>query len=282
MKSAICKISVAITATALAFYLSACSDDGSGTTNVSHGEFSVPIPEGLADDSTDVDSSSDEKSSSSKTKGESSESKSSSSKTITDTIEVKHDTTWAKDDIDSTSNAKSSSSEAKPESSSAKSSSSEAKPESSSAESSGSAEGKGWREQCLDIINEYRKTEGAQPLTLAVDEKQACTDKQAADDLKENSPHGHFGDCGEWAQNTGPNVSLSATIDTVGIAKRYLQMMWDEKKLVESGERDPAKDDDYSYIGHYLNMRNTKYKTVACGFATSSDGKKGWLNVNFF
>ena len=259
MKSAICKISVAITATALAFYLSACSDDGSGTTNVSHGEFSVPIPEGLADDSTDVDSSSDEKSSSSKTKGESSESKSSSSKTITDTIEIKYDTTWAKDDIDSTSNAKSSSSEAKPESSSAKSSSSEAKPESSSVESS-----------------------ERQAVADAAGGKEACTDKQAADDLKENSPHGHFGNCGEWAQNTGPNVSLSATIDTVGIAKRYLDMMWDEKKLVESGERDPAKDDDYSYIGHYLNMRNTKYKTVACGFATSSDGKKGWLNVNFF
>ena len=59
-------------------------------------------------------------------------------------------------------------------------------------------------------------------------------------------------------------------------------MMWDEKKLVESGERDPAKDSDYSYIGHYLNMRSTKYTKVACGFATSSDGKTGWLNINFF
>ena len=276
MKSGELKITAIVSATALALLLGACSDDGSGTTNVSHGELSIPIPDGLAEDSVDV----------------------------------KYDTTWANDDIDSTSIA-SSSSEAKPESSGAKSSSSEAKPKSSSATSSSSdakpksssavqsssaakpasseskpsssaSESKDWRSQCLDIINEYRKTEDAKPLVLAEDEKQTCTDKQAASDLKDNSPHGHFGDCGEWAQNTGPNVSLSATIDTVAIANRYLKMMWDEKKLVESGERDPAKDSDYSYIGHYLNMRSTKYTKVACGFATSSDGKTGWLNINFF
>lgn len=276
MKSGVFKITAIVSATALALLLGACSDDGSGTTNVSHGEFTIPIPDGLAEDSVDV----------------------------------KYDTTWANDDIDSTSiasssseakpkssGAKSSSSEAKPKSSSATSSSSDAKPKSSSAVQSSSAakpassestpsssasESKDWRSQCLDIINEYRKTENAKPLVLAEDAKQTCTDNQAASDLKDNSAHGHFGDCGEWAQNTGPNVSLTATIDTVGIAKRYLKMMWDEKKLVESGERDPEKDADYSYIGHYLNMRSTKYTKVACGFATSSDGKTGWLNINFF
>jgi hypothetical protein len=50
---------------------------------------------------------------------------------------------------------------------------------------------------------------------------------------------------------------------------------------VTSGERDPDKKDDYSYIGHYLNMKGN-YKTVACGIALSEDGKKGWLNINFF
>ena len=60
MKSCICKISVAITATAMAIFLGACSDDGSGTTNVSHGELSIPIPDGLAEDSTEVNSSGSE------------------------------------------------------------------------------------------------------------------------------------------------------------------------------------------------------------------------------
>ena len=59
-------------------------------------------------------------------------------------------------------------------------------------------------------------------------------------------------------------------------------MMWeDEKALVISGERDPDKKEDYSYIGHYLNMKGN-YKTVACGVALTEDGKKGWLNINFF
>jgi hypothetical protein len=60
-------------------------------------------------------------------------------------------------------------------------------------------------------------------------------------------------------------------------------MMWEEEKaLVTSGERDPDNGDDYPYIGHYLNMKNKSYSKVACGIALSSDGKKGWFNVNFY
>ena len=60
-------------------------------------------------------------------------------------------------------------------------------------------------------------------------------------------------------------------------------MMWEEEKaLVTSGERDPEKKEDYPYIGHYLNMKNTSYTKVACGIALSADGKKGWFNVNFY
>ena len=50
-----------------------------------------------------------------------------------------------------------------------------------------------WREDCLAKINEYRATENLDPLTLAPEEKQVCTDKEAADDLAENKAHGHFG-----------------------------------------------------------------------------------------
>ena len=60
-------------------------------------------------------------------------------------------------------------------------------------------------------------------------------------------------------------------------------MMWeDEKALVTSGERDPAKKEDYPYIGHYLNMKSTSYTKVACGISLSADGKTGWFNVDFF
>ena len=139
-----------------------------------------------------------------------------------------------------------------------------------------------WREDCLAKINEYRATENLDPLTLAPEEKQVCTDKEAADDLAENKAHGHFGNCGEGAQNSGPNFNTSWRKTATEATDAYLKMMWeDEKALVTSGERDPDKKEDYSYIGHYLNMKGN-YKTVACGIALSKDGKKGWLNINFF
>jgi hypothetical protein len=59
-------------------------------------------------------------------------------------------------------------------------------------------------------------------------------------------------------------------------------MMWDdEKALVTSGERDPNKNEDYPYIGHYLNMKGS-YKSVACGISLNADSTKGWLNINFY
>lgn len=157
---------------------------------------------------------------------------------------------------------------------------------SSSAKSSSSAEksffSETWREDCLAKINEYRATENLEPLTLAPEEKQTCTDQEAADDLAENKAHGHFGNCGEGAQNSGPNFSTSWRKTATEATDAFLKMMWeDEKALVTSGERDPDKREDYSYIGHYLNMKGN-YKTVACGIALTEDGKKGWLNINFF
>ena len=179
------------------------------------------------------------------------------------------------DDEGSSTEKSSSSSSAK-----SKSSSSSAKSSSSSAEKSFFS--KTWREDCLAKINEYRATENLDPLTLAPEEKQTCTDNQAADDLASNKAHGHFGDCGEGAQNSGPNFSTSWRKTATEATDAFIKMMWeDEKALVTSGERDPDKKEDYSYIGHYLNMKGN-YKTVACGIALTEDGKKGWLNINFF
>ncbi len=148
--------------------------------------------------------------------------------------------------------------------------------------SNDTAEAEDWRNYCLEVINNYRATENLKPLTLAPEAKQSCADEQSAADLASGKAHGHFGDCGEFAQNSGPNIDLKWRDTEEKIVDTYLEMMWDEKKLVESGERDPAKKEDFSYIGHYLNMSSTKYTTVACGIAKKSDGTKGWFNVNFY
>ena len=234
---------------AMAFGLSACSDDSSSGTdaNIDTGdEINIPISDKVSS-AADKDISSSSK---------------------IDSIKV-----TASDPA--TSDAESSSSTAKdsPESSAeAKSSSSEA----SSKEDTGFIN-EGWREDCLAKINEYRATEDLKPLTLASEEKQTCADKQSADDLKTNEAHGHFGDCGEFAQNSGPNFSGSWQKNASAVAEYYLKMMWeDEKAKAEKGVT------EYAQIGHYLNMKNTSYTKVACGITLSEDGKTGWFNVDFF
>lgn len=140
----------------------------------------------------------------------------------------------------------------------------------------------GWREDCLAKINEYRATEDMPPLTLAADEKQTCTDDEAAADLASGKAHGHFGDCGESAQNSGPNFTASWLKNATGVSDYYLEMMWSEKQLVESGKAALNSAADFSKIGHYKNMRSASYTKAACGIALSADGKTGWFNVNFF
>ena len=141
----------------------------------------------------------------------------------------------------------------------------------------------GWREECLKLANEYRATENVTPLVLADDSIQYCTIQQAAADMEENKAHGHSRMCGIGAQNSGPNFSTSWKKNATETAKGFIKMMWeDEKALVTSGVRDPNKDEDYQYIGHYLNMRNPDYKKLSCGIALSDDGKKGWFNMNFY
>ena len=148
--------------------------------------------------------------------------------------------------------------------------------------SSGAVATADWRDTCLAIVNEYRATEELAPLARATDERQLCADEQSGEDLASGQAHSHFGSCGEMAQNTGPNVRMASGKSYGEFARLYLRMMWeDEKALVISGERDPDNDEDYRYIGHYLNMKGN-YASVACGFAVSADGATGWFNVDFF
>ena len=141
----------------------------------------------------------------------------------------------------------------------------------------------GWRDECLRLANEYRASENVAPLVLADDDKQLCAKQQAAADMAENAAHGHMDMCGSWAQNSGPNFSTTWRKSASTVVQAYIKMMWeDEKELVTTGERDPAKSEDYSYIGHYLNLRNASYTKLACGIAISEDGTKGWFNMNFY
>ena len=184
----------------------------------------------------------------------------------------------------------SSSSKAKPASSSsapeAKSSSSGTQPASSAAKpgsSAAEAASSDWRDYCLEVVNAKRATEGLPPLARANEEREKCVTEQAAADMAMNKGHGNFGNCKESAQNSGPNINPKWYKTETEIVDAYVNMMWDdEKALVTSGERDPDKSEDYSYIGHYLNMKNTRFSSLACGIAYTEDGSKAWFNMNFY
>lgn len=50
----------------------------------------------------------------------------------------------------------------------------------------------------------------------------ACSDDEAAADLASGKAHGHFGDCGEFAQNSGPNFTASWLKNATGVLDYYL------------------------------------------------------------
>ena len=143
----------------------------------------------------------------------------------------------------------------------------------------------GWRDECLRLANEYRATEGVAPLVLADDDVQWCTTQQAIADMEENKAHSHFDMCkiGTYgnAQNTG-HGTINQWKNASDAIQTHIKRMWDEKDLIISGERDSNKAEDYQYIGHYLNMRNSKYTKLSCGITISEDGVWDWFNMNFY
>lgn len=126
----------------------------------------------------------------------------------------------------------------------------------------------GLREVCLDFINEKRASENKAALILWL-EASDCSQSQAAADYNSNSPHDHFGVCGETAQNTCPGWPAGYNFESQKYALlNCLQDMWDEKFGWW-----------FSEDGHYINMSNPGYTKVTCGFHLENG--KLWVNQNF-
>jgi hypothetical protein len=110
------------------------------------------------------------------------------------------------------------------------------------------------RQKCVDRINEYRASIGVGPLARW-QEAEPCVDGQAASDSQSRIPHGAFGQCGEMAQDECPD--WPSVDETVG---ECLGMMWAEG---------PGFGEEH---GHYMNMSNAQYTSVACGFHVGPSG----------
>ncbi len=111
-------------------------------------------------------------------------------------------------------------------------------------------------EDCVQDINQYRASNGLPPYQRWTD-AEACADDETKKDAERNKPHGSFGSCGEWAQNTCPGWSGTPE-SMIGTC---LQKMWAE-----------GPGSDFSTHGHYINMSSTRYMQVACGFFVTPEG----------
>ncbi len=128
------------------------------------------------------------------------------------------------------------------------------------------------RQQCTHRINFHRSTVGLGPLARRRD-KESCVDGQAQSDHNSNTAHGAYGACAENAQNECPRWNTVLRVYTACI-----QMMWDEGPP-PVGEPCNYPSACYTAHGHYINMTNTAYKGVACGFY---EGSSVWGVQDFF
>ncbi|MGC4065248.1 MAG: hypothetical protein QM784_11490 [Polyangiaceae bacterium] len=119
---------------------------------------------------------------------------------------------------------------------------------------------------CVEVINKYRSEMGQAPLTRWTD-GELCARNEAEEDATTNTAHGAFGTCGEMAQNSCPGWG---SVDAV-LGGCLLDM------YCEGPSSSGKWDTDH---GHHMNMVNSGYSQVACGFHQMSDGQY-WVNINF-
>ena len=122
------------------------------------------------------------------------------------------------------------------------------------------------RELCFAKTNAFRSQVGAPPLVPAEPGRQTCTDGEAASDAASGTAHGAFGSCGEFAQNECPGWPGPPD----SMVESCLTMMFNE-----------GPGGDYTAHGHYINMTNTGYSQVSCGFHELPDGSV-WMAQDFW
>jgi hypothetical protein len=119
---------------------------------------------------------------------------------------------------------------------------------------------------CVARINQFRACVCLPPLQRWTD-AESCVTQDAAYDRAHNTPHAGFSSnpaiC--TPQGFAQNECLGGTLDNC------IQSMFNEGPPPQS----PCEGACYQAHGHFINMTNTRYTLVACGF----DGN--WAAQNF-
>jgi hypothetical protein len=131
------------------------------------------------------------------------------------------------------------------------------------------------RQDCVNRINQFRTQCACMaPLDRWTD-AESCADQMAQYDSMTGTAHSGFSGkiCtpGGNGQNECPGYSSETQV--VGSC---LQQMWSEGPPPQS----PCDSACFQKYGHFINMTNTKFKKVACGFFKTSAGSL-WAVQNF-
>jgi hypothetical protein len=129
-------------------------------------------------------------------------------------------------------------------------------------------------QDCVDRINQFRTQCACLPALARWTEGEACADQMSQYDSEQNVAHAGFKAkvcSGGTAQDECPGYrSNDQVISTC------LQQMWNEGPPPTPTCTDAC----FQMYGHFINMSNTKYTKVACGFYTMPTGKI-WAAQNF-
>ncbi|MBN1654193.1 MAG: hypothetical protein JXA30_10485 [Deltaproteobacteria bacterium] len=150
------------------------------------------------------------------------------------------------------------------------------------------------RQICVDTINNFRATVGLSPLARAPANVEACSDEGAKQDGESGNAHGSAGNCSAWrlsgsplrgGQNACPGYrvggwgGMGSTLGEVLVF--CLNQMWAEG---EPPQGRAACMQDYAGCflkhGHYINMTDTSYTAVSCGFFNMGNNT-WWMNQDF-
>jgi hypothetical protein len=128
---------------------------------------------------------------------------------------------------------------------------------------------------CVTRVNQFRACVCMGPLSRNT-AAEACANQQAQHDSETGVAHSGFTDniCSPRgsAQNECPGYrSVAQTINTCVLS------MFDEGPPPTSTCTGAC----YQSYGHFINMTNTRYKSVACGFYTTPGGQV-WQVQNYF
>lgn len=147
------------------------------------------------------------------------------------------------------------------------------------------------RQFCVDYINMYRATMSLPALARETHDKEMCSDMGAMQDAVANAPHGSAGMCfmGGGYYGAGQNTCPSLPVGGFGSAtlmdalKRCLDQMWGEGPPPDGTTVQQCIDDHagcFQMHGHWINMTQTMYKSVSCGFYMKADGSY-WGNQDY-